>query len=212
MAGNFTPGEDLPDLLRWKPKDLDGHDRQQVKLPTAEELERVHHDAHREGYEAGYREGMATGYQNGLAKAQAEAERLRMLIAGLESAMKSLEQELGHELLALSLDIAKQMLRQVLKVKPELLLSVIRSAMESLPQNTQHPHIHLHPEDAVLVRELLSAELTHAGWRLVEDPRLGRGGCLIETASAEVDASLPSRWQRIAAALGQNNSWLEDAE
>lgn len=172
----------------------------------------MHHDAHSEGYEAGHREGMAAGYQNGLAKAQAEAERLGMLMDGLESAMKSLEQELGQELLALSLDIAKQMLRQVLKVKPELLLSVIRSAMESLPQNTQHPHIHLHPEDAVLVRELLSAELAHAGWRLVEDSRIGRGGCLIETSSAEVDASLPSRWQRIAAALGQNNSWLEDAE
>lgn len=212
MAGNFTPGEDLPDILRWKPKDLDGHERHQMKPPTAEELERVHHDAHREGYEAGHREGIAAGYRDGLAKAQAEAERLRLLIAGFESALKSLEQELGHELLALSLDIAKQMLRQVLKVKPELLLSVIRSAMESLPQNTQHPHIHLHPEDAVLVRELLGAELTHAGWRLVEDARLGRGGCLIETASAEVDASLPSRWQRIAAALGQNNSWLEDAE
>lgn len=212
MAGNFTPGEDLPGLLRWKPKDLDGHERHQMKLPTAEELERVHHDAHSEGYEAGHREGMAAGYQDGLAKAQAEAERLCQLIDGLESAMKGLEQELGHELLALSLDIAKQMLRQALKVKPELLLAVIRSAMESLPQNIQHPHIHLHPEDAVLVRELMSAELTHAGWRLVEDARIGRGGCLIETSAAEVDASLPSRWQRIVTALGQNNSWLEDAD
>ena len=212
MAGNFTPGEDMPDVLRWTPKDLDGHERHPMKLPTAEELERVHRDAHSEGYEAGHREGMAAGYQDGRAKAQEEAERLCQLIASLESAMKSLEQELGHELLALSLDIAKQMLRQALKVKPELLLAVIRSAMESLPQNIQHPHIHLHPEDAVLVRELMSAELTHAGWRLVEDARIGRGGCLIETSSAEVDASLPSRWQRIATALGQNNSWLEDAD
>ena len=46
------------------------------------------------------------------------------------------------------------MLRQALEVKPELLLPVVRAAIDSLPHNTQHPHIRLHPQDAVLVREI----------------------------------------------------------
>ncbi len=212
MATNYTPGENARDILLWQLKELEGSSSQHVKLPTAEELERVHYDAHREGYDAGHREGYAAGYASGQSQAQAEAQHLRQLGDGLESALKSLEQELGQEMLALSLDVAKQMLRQALRVKPELLLPVIRNAMESLPQNTQHPHIHLHPEDAALVRELLGAELSHAGWRIVEDPRLTRGGCLIETSTVEVDASLPSRWQRLAAALGQDSSWLDESD
>jgi len=207
MAGNFTPSENLQDFMRWEPADLEGHAHQKVKL-TAEELERIQQEAYREGHEA----GMTAGYQSGQAKARAEAERLHELVTAIEATLKDMEQELAHELLALSLDIAKQMLRQALKVKPELLLPVVRSAMESLPQNAQHPHLHLHPEDAALVREMLSDELPTAGWKIVEDPRIARGGCLIETSTAEVDATLPSRWHRLAAALGQDSSWLDNIE
>jgi|SRR3989338_3441155 len=207
MAVNFTPGENLQDFIRWEPADLEGHAHQKIKL-TAEELERIQQEAYREGHEA----GVAAGYQSGQAKAHAEAERLHELASAFEAALKDMEQELAHELLALSLDIAKQMLRQAIKVKPKLLLPVVRSAMESLPQNAQHPHLHLHPEDAALVREMLSDELPTAGWKIVEDPRIARGGCLIETSTAEVDATLPSRWHRLAAALGQDSSWLDDIE
>lgn len=220
MTGNFTPGEKLPGFLRWDLENLEPQSQPEavetVKLPTAEDIERIHQEAHHEGYEAGHREGYDAGYASGKTKVEQEAERLHMLADGLDEAVKNLEQELSHglsrEILSLSLDIAKQMLRQALQVKPELLIPVIRSAMESLPQNIQHPHIHLHPEDAVLVREIMGAELTHAGWRIVEDMRVLRGGCLIETATAEIDASLPSRWRRIATMLGQDHAWLDDME
>lgn len=216
MAGKFTPGEELSDFSHWNPENLESHGNGLVKFPTAEDIERLHQEAHREGYDTGYREGVEAGFKSGQANVAQEAEHLRVLANGLDSALKSFEQELSHslnqEILSLSLDIAKQMLRQALSVKPDLLIPVVRSAMESLPQTVQHPHIHLHPEDAVLVREIMNAELAHAGWRLVEDPRVMRGGCLIETATAEVDASLPSRWRRIASMLGQDHSWLDDAD
>lgn len=217
MAGNFTPGEELSDFSHWNPENLETQGAATlVKLPTAEDIEQIQREAHREGYDAGYRDGTDAGYQSGLAKATQEAERLRGLANGFDAALKSFEQELsqglGQEVLSLSLDIAKQMLRQALSVKPELLISVVRSAIESLPQNIQHPHIHLHPEDATLVRKLMSAELPHAGWRIVEDSRVMRGGCLIETATAEVDASVQSRWRRITSMMGQDHSWLDDAD
>lgn len=212
MAGNFTPGEDISDLSRWQPKSLESPAQEQVKLPTAQEIERIHQDAHREGYEAGHKEGFGAGYQAGQAKARQEYERFRVLADTLGDALKNLEHELSQDVLALSLDIAKQVLRQALKVKPELLIPVVKSAMESLPQNVQHPHIHLHPDDAELVRAAMNGELSHVGWRIVEDARVARGGCLIETASAEVDASIPSRWRRIATLLGQDHSWLDDAD
>jgi flagellar assembly protein FliH len=210
MAGDLSRSEGLPDYKPWEPEDLESFAQRQVKLPTAESIERIHQEAHREGYEVGHREGMAAGYEEGRSHVQSEAERLRLLADGLEEALKNFEQELGHELVSLSLEIARQMLTKALKVKPELLLPVVRAAMEGLSQNSQHPQIHLHPEDAMLVREMLSAEHPHAGWKVVEDLRVARGGCRIETSTAELDATLPSRWRLIANALGQDSSWLED--
>lgn len=205
MASDLTPGEALPNYQRWEPTDLKHLSRQQVKLPTAEDIERIHQEAHREGYEAGRHEGYAAG----LAEANADVARIQALGVALDDAMQNVERELSQALLVLALDIAKQMLIKALEVKPELLLPVVRAAIESLPHNAQHPRIRLNPRDAALVRELLSAE-PHAGWRVVEDPAVVPGGCLIETSTAEVDATLPSRWQRIATALGQADSWLAD--
>jgi flagellar assembly protein FliH len=207
MAADLIPGEALPNYQRWEPTDFKNVARQQVKLPTAEDIERIQHEAHREGYEAGKLEG----YEAGLLKAEPDVARIRALGVVLDDALQSLERDLSNELISLALDIAKQMLTRALEVKPELLLPVVRAAIESLPHNTQHPHIRLHPQDAALVREMFTSE-SHTGWRVIEDPNVSPGGCLIETATAEVDATLSSRWQRIAGALGQDNAWLVDGE
>jgi flagellar assembly protein FliH len=225
MAGKFTQSEHLTDFMRWSLQNLERQPQAEpapvdepeaveaVNLPTAEEIERIHQAAHKEGFEAGQRDGYEAGLQNGQAEVARQAERLKTLADSFDSALRHFEEELAnsvsHEILALSLDVAKQMLRHALHVKPELLVPVVRSAMESLPQNVQHPHVHLHPDDAVLIRDIMQAEMAHAGWRIVEDARIMRGGCMIETASAEIDATLPSRWKRIAKALGQDGDWLD---
>jgi len=36
-----------------------------------------------------------------------------------------------------------------------------------------------------------------------------RGGCRIESANSEIDATLDVRWKRIVAALGRDDAWLE---
>jgi flagellar assembly protein FliH len=51
-------------------------------------------------------------------------------------------------------------------------------------------------------------ELTKAGWRVAEDMHLEPGGCRIETASNQIDASLGNRWERMAASLSQESGWL----
>ena len=54
----------------------------------------------------------------------------------------------------------------------------------------------------------MGAELASAGWRVLDEAALERGGCRIETASNQIDAATASRWQRIAASLGKDGQWL----
>lgn len=200
----------LPEYQLWQPQALDALGTQQVKLPTAEALENIHQQAHEEGYNAGYAEGLATGRKLGQAQAEEELRRLGALLASVEGAIGQLEQDTAEALLGLALKIAEQILRQALRAKPELLLTIVQGVMEGVPQHAPHPHLHLHPDDAALVRAQMGGELNQGGWRIIEDQRIARGGCRIETAISEVDATLAHRWQRLAAALGQDMRWLDE--
>ena len=211
----FDESGGFPAYQRWEPTVLDPVEIvPMLQIPTAAELEAIQQQAHEEGYQAGLKEGAEEGAEAArLEREERLAEELLQLKALLEplgAAVRDLDQVMGVELLALALEISRQMLRQALKVKPELMLPIVRSAMESLPQNTPHPHLHLNADDAALVRSLMQAEMTLGGWKIVEDSRITRGGCRIETPVSEIDATMESRWQRLAASLGQDTGWLDE--
>ncbi|MDO8988291.1 MAG: flagellar assembly protein FliH [Sideroxyarcus sp.] len=168
-----------------------------VALPTAAQLEGIQRQARDEGFRAGHAEGVQRALQ--------ENQRLAELISAFEQQM---DEQVARELLDLSLDIARQMLHQALKVNPELLLGVVREAIGTLPHVNQGAHLVLNPDDAALVRERMGEQLSHSGWKIFEDARVERGGARIETANSQIDASLETRWKRVVAALGQDTTWL----
>jgi flagellar assembly protein FliH len=208
----MTSGKHTADALyqRWEPAALEHSEVQKLQMPTAAALEAIHQEAHQEGFEAGFTEGVEAGRRQGAAQAAEEVRRLQSLLEQVTEAIGGFEQALSDDLLALALEMSRQILRQSLKIKPELLLPIVRGAMESLPQNTPHPHLHLHPEDAALVRDNMQTEIAQGGWKIIEDQRILRGGCRIETQVSETDATLENRWQRLAAALAQDSSWLDE--
>ena len=81
----------------------------------------------------------------------------------------------------------------------------------TLPPSVQQPaRIYLHPDDASTVREHIGEELREGGWHIIEDAQIEAGGCMVETASNQIDASSASRWKRISKALGHPSEWAED--
>ena len=172
-----------------------------LNLPTAEELELIQKQAYQEGY--------ATGYHDGKTTALSDAERIGHILRGLEEAMQQLDQQLAQEVGDLAIEIAKKMLSHALKVKPELILQVVRDAMNALPVSGHHPHLLLNPEDAVLVHSYLESELNRSGYKVLEDIRIQRGGCRIENVNTEIDATLETRWKMIIATIGREDDWLE---
>lgn len=176
-------------------------DEPELKLPTADEIEQILQQARTAGHAAGYAEGQAL--------ARADGARFVALATQFDVALTEIDQQVAEDLLALALDVARQVIRQAIAVKPELLLETVREALSQM----QHPHatIHLHPEDASLVRSYLGDQLAHAGHRIHEDRRLQRGGCLIEAGGSQLDASLATRWRRIVESLGCNAEWLVPA-
>ena len=198
MSYKSIPKEQLSAYQRWELSAFD-QPGAGVKLPTADEIQRIQQQA--------YQEGFAAGMKDGRAEAQSVAQQMQTLMAELNQSMQQFEISMAQEIMDLALDIARQMVRSALAVNPELVLAVVREAIESLPQVNQNPVLILHPEDALLVRNMLAHEYQESVWRVVDDPLMERGGCRVETSTAEIDANMESRWQRIVTALGSNASW-----
>ena len=112
-------------------------------------------------------------------------------------------------MLELALHLARGMVRTAFEVKPDLILPVVREAIDYLPNLQQPALLMLHPEDALIVKSGIGHELDKNGWRIVEDDSIARGGCRVDTASNQIDAQIGARWQRLTHALGKDLDWLE---
>lgn len=211
MSNVIIPKENLTAWQRWE---LGGFDQNKAApaapqrkaaaashLPTAEDVERIHRDAHKQGYDAGYEEGTA--------RARMEALRLHTLVEQLEAALGEFDQRVAEELLALSLEVARQVLRQTIAARPTAILDVVREALAQLPH--QHAAVYLHPEDASLVRSYLGDQLAHLGHRILEEPGLSRGGLRMEAGGSHLDASVETRWKRVIEGMGAAGDWVEPA-
>lgn len=187
----------------------------QLKLPTAEEIERIHQEAfqagHKEGMEAGRAAGLAlgqeAGQQAGEAAGRQAAAQLLAVAAKLDQALAELDEAVAEELAALALEVAREVLRQTIAITPETIVTVVRDALGHLPH--QHANIYLHPDDASLVRAYAGEQLSHAGHRIHEDPKLQRGDVVLEAGGAHVDGTLSTRWRRVIETLGHDVPWLE---
>lgn len=206
LPASATP-EKLSAWQRWELPAFEAGSElaRNIGLPTASQLEKMQQLARDEAYQAGYAEGQQRGYAEGMQRALAEKSQFVELSKLLES---QIDEKVTQELMGLSLDIAQQVLQQSLKVHSELLLGMVREAIGTLPVFNQAAHLILNPEDAEMVREHMGEQLSHSGWKILEDPRMARGDARLETANSQIDATVEARWDRVMNAMGQEAKWL----
>lgn len=171
-------------------------------LPTAEELERIYNEAQQSGYDAGFAAGQEAGKQEVQAKIQEKLARLEALANNFREALLDLDQVAADQLLHLSLEISRQVIRNELHTHPENLAAVVREGLAALPLNHGAVALHLSPEDAPLLGEHLGELFSQSGWRIIEDPTISTGGCRLFAGTSEVDATVETRWRRVLESLG----------
>jgi len=184
----------------------------QLQLPTAAELEELREAARAEGYAEGLEEGRAAGHAEALDQgrldAAAEIESLRAVAASFTTALAEADEAIASDVLDLALHLARSMVRTAFEVRPELIIPIVREAIEYLPVLQQPAVLALNPDDIEIVRAGLGDEIDKGGWRVVADPQIARGGCKVDTASNQIDATSQARWTRLSHSLGKNVEWL----
>jgi flagellar assembly protein FliH len=167
------------------------------KMATVGGLVDLQAEAHKEAFQQGLEEGR----QAGRAEIRAQVERLAGMFHDLAKPFTVLDAEVERELLTLAMALARQIVRRELKADPTQIIGIIREAIAALPVAARDVRVHLHPEDAAVVRDNLAPTESERAWTMVEDPVMARGGCQITTSTSRIDARLETRLASILSEL-----------
>jgi flagellar assembly protein FliH len=158
-------------------------------------------DLQAEAYQEAFEQGLAEGREAGRLEVSAQVQRLAGMFFDLAKPFEVLDAEVEQELLTLAMALARQIVRRELKTDPTQIIGIIREAIAALPVAARDVQVHLHPEDAAVVRQHLAPTESQRAWNLIEDPVMARGGCQITTSTSRIDARLETRLGAILSEL-----------
>lgn len=214
----FIPGEEIDAVARWDFGAVDTASillAQQAKV-REEAAQNSHADALRQ-------EGFADGFAQGLAQATLEAQRqineftaqqgqeaalgFARLFQSVQTELAQAEQGIARGVLDMACELARQVLRRELSVNPNSLQPVVREALNVLLADHKSAVVRLNPLDLDVLQDVVRAEFSSMALTLLADPKVTRGGCLVESAGTVVDGTLEKRWSRAIASLGLDAAW-----
>lgn len=193
----------LEERIQQAAEQLAGHELapHTEPLPTAGELQALHDQAWKEGWQAGLEEGRGA--------LNARLTTLNRAIEQASGLLASAEEALAPRLLDLVVAMAREVIRAELRLQPESLLAVVREALAVMPGGNEAPSIHLHPDDVAWMRDEPGLD---RAWQLVADAGMTRGSCRIEMGDSLVESELASRWAKVLQTIGRSDAWQDAAE
>lgn len=192
---------------RWEPPPVEGElllddgSRRKVQIPTARDLQAIEAAAQEEGYRAGHAEGLAAGTAEAQARLAASIDTFNAVLSTLSGPLEDLDEDMVQSIADLALTIARHIVRRELRTDPGEVVPVVRQALGALPVSQRRPRIRLNPEDVAIIAHALGMDDDDRNWRLEPDPLVSRGGCLVETDSSFIDATVESRIAAIASQM-----------
>lgn len=164
-------------------------DRRRKPTKPTNDTKAIHDDAQAKGFAQGHAEGLQTAQTT----VKELGDRLESIMAALEQPLAAADARVIEKISSLAISLAKRLVRRELSTDRAEVVGVVREALAVLPVGLTGIRLHLHPEDAKLVSEMLVPAKGEAAWQIIEDPVITRGGCRVSSPSSQVDATVQTR-------------------
>ena len=181
-----------------------------VTLPKAD-LQEVRQSRYEDGYSAGH----AAGLSDGRSEAKPAVQRFESMV---NEATKTRDDFLGRAevfVVDLGVKIARKIIDRELEIDKSLIERVISGVLRDVSAN-EPVTVRVHPDDFVLLRGEKIKALSGNGTdvdniKMVPDPSVEYGGCVLDTEWGRIDAQLSVQLEAVHAALS-NMEKLDDLD
>ena len=163
--------------------------------------------ARQQGYQDGYRDGLAALESFKESFANQTSSQMARVLQALDDDLGRLEQQMATSVARVATELARQVVRSELALRPALVAQVARDAANAVLMSARHITVLVHPDDHALVAQGCEEALAARGARLLAQPSVARGGCRVESDAGVIDAQVATRWLQATHALGSGVAW-----
>ncbi len=191
-------------------------ERAQREAESLLEDARVQADTLREAaWQEGFHDGQTTGRtameltlrDEWEAEKRALRAQIQKIVADIGAARQALWEGQEAEMVAFVLTVARQVIKTEVTQNPEVIRAVIQNALRRVTDKEQ-VRIRVSVGDAPAVRamrdELLAMTDGLRQLEIMDDRRVGDGGCVIETGAGTIDAKIETQLLEVERAVGMN--------
>ena len=145
------------------------------------------------------------GYQAGLEAAKADIAQLKESLNTFLSAKQEVFDYIAPDILEISVDIAKKIIKKELSQDPQQIIDSIIEILKTLSKEESKVTIRVNPVQVSIVKQQMPSVLEQAGLDakvlVVPDETMSEGGCLVTTTNGVIDATIETQINIICEAL-----------
>ena len=163
------------------------------------EADAIREAARAEGFAAGQAEGAAAGQAMAQAQLVPAVQALGAAAEALAAERGDLADQVEARAVELAFELAEKIVAGAIAAQPERVLDVVRGGLRCFMER-ERVQILVHPDDLGIVRGAVDDLAAGLGGvehiEVQEERRIGRGGAIVRTPAAQVDASLRTKLDR----------------
>lgn len=145
------------------------------------------------------------GYRKGLEQASSDIEKFKLNINQFMGAPKEVFEYVAPDILEISIDIAKKIIKKEVESDPQILVDTIIDVLKTVSKNEPKINIRVNPQSAEFIKDTLPTVTYQYGIEakinIISDPSVEIGGCVFQTNNGIVDASIDTQLEIIKKAL-----------
>jgi flagellar assembly protein FliH len=215
----FIPREELGSFAAWSPDTLNTEldpaagSTPAPATPAAQPpaMQAQVAAARQAGYQDGYRDGLVALDSFKQSFASQMASQVGQLLHSFDDQIGALEAQMAQAVAQAAVLLARRVVRAELQAHPEQVAEAATQAVNTVLQSAKHIRVLVHPDDHALVAAGAAEALAARGARLLAQPGIERGGCLVESDLGQIDARIETRWRLAATVLGSDLPWDDTA-
>lgn len=145
------------------------------------------------------------GYRKGMEQANADMEAFRNSFSEFMNAPKNVFEYIAPDILEISVDIAKKIIKKEVESDPQVLVNTIVDVLKTVSKSEPKINIRVKPQAVQFIKDTLP-NITYeygidAKVNIIADPSIEEGGCVFQTNNGIVDASIDTQLEIIKKAI-----------